>query len=123
MKKKTAVLKVVDVLRNYELMLALKPLLPDDVRKAMHKEFADQVAEFGGEVSDVDVWGKRYLAYPIAGHSEGYYVVYNFKANARSITELKRRLGLKTEILRFMITQVEHPELIGKGIKKKEITE
>ncbi len=123
MKKKTTVLSTVTVLRNYELMLALKPLLPDDVRKAMHKEFVEQVAEFGGEVSDVDVWGKRYLAYPISGHSEGYYVVYNFKANSRSIAELKRRLSLKTEILRFMITQVQHPELIGKGIKKKEISE
>lgn len=121
MKRKTTIFSGVTVLRNYELMLALKPLLPDDVRKAMHKEFVEQVAEFGGEVSDVDVWGKRYLAYPIAGHTEAYYVVYNFKASASSIAELKRRLSLKTDILRFMITKVQHPELIGKGIKKKEI--
>ncbi|HAM96488.1 TPA: hypothetical protein DCP76_01665, partial [Patescibacteria group bacterium] len=41
----------------YEMAVALKPLLPDDVRKAIHKEFVDLVKSKGGEVLDVDVWG------------------------------------------------------------------
>lgn len=109
------------MVKYYEMMIALKPLLPDDVRKTMHKEMLDLVVKFGGEVVDVDVWGKRYLAYDIKGHDEAYYIVYNFKMNSENVAELKRLYGLKQEVLRFGIVEVEHPELIGKGIKKKEI--
>jgi small subunit ribosomal protein S6 len=107
-------------IRNYEMMVALKPLLPDDLRKSIHKEFVNMM-EKEGEVLDVDVWGKRYLAYKIAGHNEGYYIVYDFKSSPEVINEMKRVLQLRQEILRFMIVEVDHPEEIGTRIKKKEI--
>jgi small subunit ribosomal protein S6 len=108
-------------MRNYEMMVVLKPLLPDDLRKSIHKEFMDMMEQEGGEVLDVDVWGKRYLAYKIAGHNEGYYIVYDYKGSPEVINEMKRQLQLKPEILRFMIVEVDHPEEIGTRIKKKEI--
>jgi small subunit ribosomal protein S6 len=113
--------KKVNGLRNYEMMIVMKPLLPDDVRKAIHKDLSNSIKEFGGDLVDVDVWGKRYLAYDIAGHNEGYYIVYNFKLAPAHISDMKRMLGQKQEVLRQMIIEVRHPELIGKGIKKKEI--
>src|SRR5690606_41298424 len=88
---------------NYELMIVLKPLLPDDVRKAIHKDLTDYVKSEGGEILDVDAWGKRYLAYDVKGHNEGYYIVYNFKSTPASIHQLKRQLGLKTEVLKHII--------------------
>lgn len=111
------------MIKNYEMMLALKPLLPDDVRKTMHKEMSDLIASFGGEVVDTDVWGKRYLTFEIKGHTEAYYIVYNFKLPADKVAELKRLYGLKGEVLRFSVVEVDHPELIGKNIKKKEMDE
>ncbi len=106
--------------RNYEMMVVLKPLLPDDLRKNIHQEFVTMI-EKEGEVLDVDVWGKRYLAYKIEGHNEGYYIVYNFKFSPFGINEMKRVLQLRQEVLRFMIVEVDHPEQIGTKIKKKEI--
>jgi small subunit ribosomal protein S6 len=79
------------------------------------------VQKDGGEILDVDVWGKRYLAYKIKGHNEGYYIVYNFKVSPDKVAEIKRQMQLKQEILRFMIVEVEDTGKIGKGIKKKEI--
>ena len=108
-------------LKNYEMMVVLKPLLPDDVRKEVHKNFVDLLTELGGELVDIDVWGKRYLAYNIKGHDEGYYIVYNFKAPATAIAELRRKIELVQEILRYMIVEAEHPEEIGNKIKKKEM--
>lgn len=108
-------------MKNYEMMVALKPLLPDDLRKELHKEFVDMVQQDGGEVLDVDVWGKRYLAYKIKGHDEAYYIIYNFKVSPDKISEIKRQMQLKQEILRFMIVEVEDVGKIGMGIKKKEI--
>lgn len=102
-------------------MIILKPLLPDDFRKEIHKELVDMVKDFGGEVIDVDVWGKRYLSYKIKGHNEGYYMVYDFKSTPESIAEIKRKLQLKQEVLRFMIINMEDVSSIGKSIKKKEL--
>ena len=108
-------------LKNYEMIMALKPLLPDDLRKEIHKEFVDIIKKDKGELLDVDVWGKRYLAYKINGHNEGYYIVYDFKVLPESIAEIKRQMQLKQEILRFMIVGMEDVSAIGKSIKKKEL--
>lgn len=108
-------------LNNYEMMIALKPLLPDDLRKQMHKEFVDNIKDLGGEVLDVDVWGKRYLSFPIKNHNEAYYIVYDFTVFPENITEIKRQMQLKQEVLRFMIVSMDDTSRIGKGIKKKEI--
>jgi small subunit ribosomal protein S6 len=107
--------------RVYELIIALKPLLPDEVRKEIHKELVDMVESDKGEVLDVDVWGKRYLAYDIAGQNEAYYIVYNYSIEPKHIAEMKRQLELKQELLRYMIVEVEYPEEIGTRIKKKVI--
>lgn len=107
-------------MKDYEMMMVLKSLLPDDVRKAMHKDFLELVKEQGGEVVDADVWGKRYLAYKIKGHNEGYYILYNFKLAPSKLAEIRRLLELKTEILRYLIVESDDPSAVGTRIKKKE---
>jgi small subunit ribosomal protein S6 len=107
-------------MKNYEMMLVLKSLLPDDVRKAMHKDLMKMIEDKGGEIQDVDVWGKRYLAYKIAGHNEGYYILYSFKIDSSEIQEIRRLLDLKQEVLRYLLVENDHPEMIGKNIKKKK---
>ncbi|WKZ31361.1 MAG: 30S ribosomal protein S6 [Candidatus Dojkabacteria bacterium] len=108
-------------MQKYELMMALKPLLPDDVRKTIHKNVISTVTEMGGELVDTDVWGKRYLAYKIKGHNEGYYILYVLNMKPEDVAELKRQLSLKQEILRFMVVKVEHKDEKNLAIKKKEI--
>ena len=113
--------KKVENKRVYELIIALKPLLPDEVRKEIHKGFVDLVESNDGEVLDVDVWGKRYLAYEIDGQDEAYYIIYNYEIEPKHIAEIRRQLQLKQEILRYMIVEVDYPEDIGTRIKKKVI--
>lgn len=105
----------------YELMVILKPLLPDDVRKAIHKNIVTSIAEMGGEVKDVDVWGKRYLAYKIKGHNEGYYIVYLMDLPSDQVEEFSRQLRLKQEVVRFLVTRIDKPLEIVTGLKKKQI--
>jgi small subunit ribosomal protein S6 len=106
---------------KYELMIVLKPLLPDDVRKALHKGIHELVEELGGKVDDTDVWGKRYLAYKILGHNEGYYILYQMTFPSSSVTELRRQLELKQEVLRYMVVKIERPEELEGSLKKKEM--
>ena len=90
---------------EYELMLVLKPLLPDEVRKAIDNAVVKAIQNLGGSVIETDVWGKRYLAYPIASHKEGYYILYSVNIPTEEVKELERQLRLKQEILRFLVVK------------------
>lgn len=108
---------------KYEMMVALKPLLPDDVRKSVHKGIVDLVKDSGGSVDDTDVWGKRYLAYEIEKHNEGYYIVYQMTLPPVAVKELRRQMELKQEVLRYIIVKINKLEELGASIKKKDFSE
>ncbi len=105
----------------YELMVVSKPLLPDDVRKSLHNEVLNITEKLGGEVKDTDVWGKRYLAYEINGHKEGYHILYLLELDSSEIKEFTRLLNLKQELLRYMFVKIEDEAQIKERIKKKEM--
>jgi small subunit ribosomal protein S6 len=56
-----------------------------------------------GQVTAVDHWGKRQLAYPIQDRDNGYYVVAHFTAAAESLPEYERVLKLDEELLRYLM--------------------
>lgn len=106
---------------GYEMMVIFKPLLPDDVRRGSHKAIIDIVRNFGGEVTNADVWGKRYLAYKIQSHEEGYYIVYEFFLPQEGVHEVEAEIRRISEVLRFLITRIDHPEEVQRRLNKKVI--
>lgn len=60
-------------------------------------------------VENVSHWGKRTLAYPIDGHTAGYYVVVQFAAAAARLTEYERALKLDEDLLRHLLVVNELP--------------
>lgn len=88
---------------NYELMYIIDPTLEQDKKDATVETVKEIVTTNGGEVSEVDVWGMRKLAYPIEKKEEGYYVVMEFKAGTDVPKELDRRLKISDAIIRHQI--------------------
>ena len=107
--------------REYEVMIIFKPLLPDDVRKGAHQSIIELVKKLKGKVNDADVWGKRYLAYPIASHDEGYYIVYQIDIPSDGLEKLKIGLERISELLRYVVTKIDNQEEKGGTLNKKEI--
>ena len=107
--------------KAYEMMVIFKPLLPDDVRKKSHSTIIDKIKDLGGKVENADVWGKRYLAYPVAGHDEGYYIVYSLTLPADSVKKLSDSVKRITEVLRHMIVEIEAWDESKQNVKKKVI--
>jgi small subunit ribosomal protein S6 len=70
----------------------------------------DKVREFitsrGGEVTEVDRWGKRKLAYPINHFREGNYVLTRFKFEPGMTAELEANLKISEMILRHMLVRL-----------------
>ena len=87
---------------NYEVMFIIDPMLEDDKKEAT-VEAVQQIINADGEVSKVDVWGMKKLAYPIQKKNDGQYVVIEFKASPNLPKELDRRLKISDNVMRHMI--------------------
>jgi small subunit ribosomal protein S6 len=87
---------------NYEVIFILEAALEDEKKEAVIETVKGIIAA-DGEVTKVDVWGMKKLAYPIQKKNEGYYVVVEFKANPELPKELDRRLRIADAVIRHMI--------------------
>ena len=95
------------VICSYETLFVIKPDLTEEATAAVVNKFTALIADNGGTVENVNVWGKRRLAYPIEKHVEGYYVLVNFKSEANLPLELNRVFGITDEILRNIVVRSE----------------
>ena len=89
-------------MNKYELMFIIDPVLDDEMKDAVIETVKGIIAE-AGEVSEVNEWGLRKLAYPIQKKSEGYYVVMQFTAAPELPKELDRRLRISDSCMRHII--------------------
>ena len=93
-------------MNKYELMFIIAPALEQEKKDAAVETVKGIIAE-AGEVTNVDVWGMRKLAYPIQKNTEGYYVVINFNAAPELPKELDRRLRISEDCIRHMIINLD----------------
>ena len=92
-------------MRSYEAMVIVDARLEEgDIQKAVER-FVSAVGEVGGEVSNVDRWGKRRFAYEIDHQHEGYYFVTTFTGPESSVDQLKRTLQISDEFIRGKIVR------------------
>ena len=92
-------------LRDYELMVILSPDVGDDVINESLERLNQGITSRGGEVVDVNHWGRRRLAYPINRHLEGNYVVSQIKLDPAEVPGLEGSLRISEEVIRHMIVK------------------
>jgi small subunit ribosomal protein S6 len=86
-------------------MCILRPDFDEEALEAAINRVADMVAAAGGAVDKVERWGKRHLAYPIAGRTEGFYTVTTFTGTGAISNELTRRLNISEDVVRSIIVR------------------
>ena len=91
----------------YELMVILDPTIDERTVAPSIDKFLGVIRNAGGEIENVDIWGKRRLAYEINKHSEGIYVVVNFTSGHEATAELDRQLGLSEAVLRTKVLRTD----------------
>ena len=90
-------------MKAYELLFFVAPTIDEETRAAVMKRIENVVAEGKGVIDNVDVWGKRKLAYEINGLTDGDYTLVDFHADPQSIAELNRVLRITDAVVRHMI--------------------
>lgn len=90
-------------LRHYEVMVILDPDLDERTVAPSLDTYLNVVRQAGGTVDNVDVWGKRRLAYEINKKSEGIYAVIDLSADPAAVKELDRQLTLNESVVRTKV--------------------
>jgi small subunit ribosomal protein S6 len=90
-------------LRQYEVMVILDPDLDERTVAPSLDTYLNVVRQSGGTVENVDVWGKRRLAYEINKKSEGIYAVVDLTAEPAAVKELDRQLSLNESVVRTKV--------------------
>src|SRR5687767_765793 len=91
--------------RHYEVMFIVDPRLEDQAIQQAIDRYTGVVTGRGGELTKVDLWGRRKLAYDIRHLHEGYYALATFQAEPSAMDELDRVLHLADELMRHKITR------------------
>lgn len=95
-------------MRPYEVMYVLSPKVEDEAAvDALIEKFKGIITQMGGEVTKVDKWGRRRLAYEIKGFTEGFYVVMDFNSEAAAAQELERVLKITDEVIRYLLVRAD----------------
>ncbi|CCH80417.1 30S ribosomal protein S6 [Nostocoides japonicum T1-X7] len=81
-------------------MVILDPELDDRTVQPTLEKFLTVITTDGGTVDNLDIWGRRRLAYEIKKKPEGIYAVANFTCEPATAKELDRQLGLNESVLR-----------------------
>lgn len=92
-------------MKAYELLFFVAPTIEDETRLAVMKRIETTIAEGEGKADNVEDWGKRKLAYEVAGLTEGDYTLIDFHANPANIAELDRVLRITDAVVRHKIVR------------------
>ncbi len=93
-------------MRQYELVVIIGPQVPDEeVPETFDRLVRRPVESGGGEVQEVNQWGRRKLAYPISKQFEGNYVITQLRLEPPQIKELEQGLKISEEVLRHLLVR------------------
>jgi len=82
------------------------PRPTDEEVAALLEQLGEQLKTVGAEVTKVDNWGKRRLAYDMKKQREGTYAVFEVSAEPSMVKEFERQVRLNESVLRFLSTRV-----------------
>ncbi|HEY5571684.1 MAG TPA: 30S ribosomal protein S6 [Anaerolineales bacterium] len=94
-------------MRKYEVVFIVHPDLEESAFNDVIDRAKGWITQADGNVSNVDVWGKRKLAYPIRKQAEGQFVLLKTEMDPSFCHELERNLRLTEPVMRYLITAVD----------------
>ena len=94
-------------MNKYELALVVSAKIEDEERAAVVEKAKGYVTRYGGNVTEVEEWGKKRLAYEIQKMREGFYYFIQFEADATCPAEVERHGRIMDNVLRYLVVKKE----------------
>src|SRR5262245_32882475 len=103
--------------RQYELVYILPPDSTEQQVTELQQQVEAVVARMSGQIEKTENWGRRKLAYEIARHKEGVYVLQVINGSGELMKELDRRLRVIDQVLRHMVVRVDEEKQVVDRIR------
>ncbi|MDE2060064.1 MAG: 30S ribosomal protein S6 [candidate division NC10 bacterium] len=94
---------------QYEVIIVLDPALTEDGVEAAIGGVREVVGKKGGEVLEVQKWGKKRLAYEVKKRREGQYVLMKVDGAGEIVADLDRHFRITEVILKGVVVRAEEP--------------
>lgn len=89
-------------MNNYESVIILSANAPEEATVAFGEKMKELISG-NGELTNVEEWGRKTLAYEIKKQKEGFYILFTFVAKPEFIAEFERILRLDEIVLKHMV--------------------
>ncbi len=109
-------------MRTYEVAFITAPNVVEDDLIKLRTQLETIVKERGGQVTKVDPWGRRKLAYPIDKYEEGIYTILYLEGSGLEIAEVERRLRVTDFVIRYLTIRTDEDLKRAEKMKAKRKT-
>lgn len=89
-------------MNKYELALVVNAKIEDEARAAVVEKAKGYITRYNGNITEVEEWGKKRLAYEIQKMREGYYYFIQFEAEADAPAQIEENVRIMDNVLRFL---------------------
>jgi small subunit ribosomal protein S6 len=93
--------------RVYETAVIINAALDDPQIESIISQIKDTIVNNGGEIREIENWGRKRLAYMIKKSKVGYYIIIRFNASPNLISKLERSYQLDEHILRYLTVKLD----------------
>jgi small subunit ribosomal protein S6 len=87
---------------HYESGIIINATLEDSVIETLIEKIKTTLTTMGGEINNIDNWGRKRLAYIIAKQKVGYYIFFRYTAPSDTITKFERFLKFEESVIRYL---------------------
>ena len=87
---------------KYELAVVVSAKLEEEDRAAVVEKAKALIERYGGQITNVDDWGKKRLAYEIQKMKEGFYYFIQFDAETSAPAEIESRMRIMDGVIRYL---------------------
>ena len=109
----------------YESAVLINAALDDEQIEAIIERIKETILNNGGEIREIENWGRKRLAYTVKKSKIGYYVILRFSAPTNLVSKLERFYSLDEYILRYLTIQLDTDALDqlerNKALASKEL--
>jgi small subunit ribosomal protein S6 len=109
--------------RQYELVYIVPPDTTEQQVTELHQQIEAVVSRMNGAIEKTENWGRKRLAYEIARHKEGVYVLEVINGSGELMKELDRRLKVMDLVIRHSVVRVDEEKKVVDRTRTKRTTE
>lgn len=96
----------------YESAILINAALDDQQIEAILTKVKDFITTNGGNIREIENWGRKRLAYPVEKSKIGYYAIYRFDGPSDIVAKLERTYSLDEQILRYVTLKLNSDALV-----------